>query len=269
MTFNKKYEIIQDLIDKPSKRRSGRLMPGVKFIVAHDTGNPGSTARANVRYYQRSKDTMSASAHIFVDDEQIIECIPALIGEEPPEKAWHVWYRSPHDNLLFGYDANDYAIGVEYCYGKNIDADEAYQRYVWVMAYICHRFDLDPKTSVVGHAFLDPERKTDPVTGLLASRRTYEQLLRDVVEEYELCLNEKEPVTYNFIAEKGTVRVTAQLNIRIGQPSTRGHKLKKVSKGEALKYVGYVTDGENINGISKWFKDHEDNYFWSGVTRKI
>ena len=53
------------------------MSPGVRFIVAHDTGNPGSTAAANVKYYERSRNEMSASAHIFVDDKEIVECIPA------------------------------------------------------------------------------------------------------------------------------------------------------------------------------------------------
>ncbi|MDA0616973.1 N-acetylmuramoyl-L-alanine amidase, partial [Acinetobacter baumannii] len=113
-------------LTKPSKRRSGLLMsPGVRFVVAHDTGNPGSTAAANVRYYESSRDVQSASAHIFVDDKQILECIPALTGT--PEKAWHVLYNVETDNRMFGLNANDAAIGVEYCFGDNIDADEAYR----------------------------------------------------------------------------------------------------------------------------------------------
>ncbi len=52
------------------------MSPGVRFIVAHDTGNPGSTAANNVSYYERSRNDQSASAHIFVDDKEILECIP-------------------------------------------------------------------------------------------------------------------------------------------------------------------------------------------------
>lgn len=104
------------------------MTPGVRFIVAHDTGNPGSTARANIRYYESSRDKESASAHLFIDDKEILECIPALTA--PPEKAWHVLYGKPTDNALFGLDANDAAVGVEYCFGGAIDADEAYRKYI-------------------------------------------------------------------------------------------------------------------------------------------
>jgi N-acetylmuramoyl-L-alanine amidase len=78
-----------------------------------------------------------------------LECIPALTGEFP-EKAWHVRYSAATDNQLFGFDANDVAIGVAYCYGTKIDADEAYRKYVWVLGYACHRFSLDPARAIVG-----------------------------------------------------------------------------------------------------------------------
>lgn len=159
------------------------IFPGVKFAVAHDTGNAGSTADNNVSYFERTANDANASAHIFVDDKEIIECIPALTSDKP-EKAWHVLYNTTKDNELYGYEANDAAIGVEYCYGANINAAESYKRYVWVLAYICYKFNLDPAKAVVGHFILDPARKTDPKSGLAASGRTYEQLLKDIVSEY-------------------------------------------------------------------------------------
>ncbi|WP_253947823.1 N-acetylmuramoyl-L-alanine amidase, partial [Paenibacillus ehimensis] len=98
-------------------------MNGVRFMVSHDTGCPGSTAANNVTYYERSREDDYASAHIFVDDKEIIECIPFLTGT--PEKAYHVVYNTPIDNQIFGVDSNDYAGGVELCYGGKIDLAEA------------------------------------------------------------------------------------------------------------------------------------------------
>lgn len=192
MVFAVKYPVVARYLSGPSRRRPMRpIQPAVRFVVAHDTGNPGSTAANNVRYYQRSRDEMSASAHLFVDDREIIECVPALTG--PPEKAWHVLYNVPADNRLYGCDANDAAIGVEYCYGPGIDADAAYARYVWVLAYCCYRFGLDPRWAVVGHCLLDPRRKTDPISGLAHSRRTYDGLLHDVVSEHRACTGQPPP----------------------------------------------------------------------------
>jgi len=268
MHFKQKYIISQQWLTAPSKRRSGiALSPGVKFIVAHDTGNPGSTASGNVRYYERSRDEISASAHLFVDDKQILECIPALTTDRP-EKAWHVIYNVVTDNHLFNYNANDAAIGVEYCYGDNINADEAYKKYLWVIAYICYKFSLDPAVSVVGHHFLDPKRKTDPLTGLAYSRRSYEQLLRDIVREYNDCtgIAAKE---YTFQPNEGTAITAVQLNLRKGEPSTKADVLQTLPAGIVLNYTGWVSDGAVINGNAKWYKDINGNYFWSGGVRDL
>lgn len=84
MSFTVKYPIIPRYLTSGTKRRSGKaISPAVKFIVAHDTGNPNGTANGNVQYYERSRNDISASAHLFVDDREIIECVPALTG--PPE----------------------------------------------------------------------------------------------------------------------------------------------------------------------------------------
>lgn len=238
------------------------------FLVAHDTGNPRSTAAQNVRYYQNSRNDMSASAHIFVDDKEIIECVPALTGT--PEKAWHVHYNVTTDNQLYGVNANDSAIGVEYCYGSNINADEAYKRYVWVLAYLCWKFELDPAKAITGHFFLDPRRKTDPVTGLAQSRRTYEQLLRDVVEEYRECTGNTAPVTPEPPAAQWpiTVKATVKLNIRAGKPGIRSAIKQTVAAGTILTATQAVT-GDAINNNSTWYADGKGNFFWSGGVVKV
>ena len=269
MNFQMKYQITARPLSKPSRRRSGApISPAVKFVVAHDSGNPNATAAQNVAYYQRSRDQMAASAHLFVDDREIVECIPALAGDLP-EKAWHVLYSVPTDNQLYGYDANDAAIGVEYCFGDRIDADEAYRKYVWVLAYACHRFDLDPATRVVGHFFLDPHRRTDPVTGLAHSRRTYEQLLRDIVDEYRACRGEGTggpPSPLTVETRSGTVVTTVALNIRRGAPSSRAEIHQTVPRGSRLDYVVIVANGQALNCNPVWYGDANGNYFWSGGT---
>jgi N-acetylmuramoyl-L-alanine amidase len=263
--FKMRYVIAPRYLTAPSRRRSSRpISPEVKFVVAHDTGNPGSTASGNVGYYERSRDEVSASAHLFVDDREILECIPALT--RAPEKAWHVLYGVPTDDQLFGCDANDAAIGIEYCYGGSIDADEAYRRYVWLLAYTCHHFGLDPATSVVGHFFLDPKRKTDPVTGLARSRRTYEGLLRDVVAEHAECTGAGSPPQVPFVAQRGTAVAAVRLNVRKAAPSTRAEVAQVVSAGTVLAFEGFAT-GEPVNGNPKWFRDPSGNYFWSGGVR--
>jgi hypothetical protein len=161
-------------------------------MVAHDTGNPGSTAAGNVVYYERSRDEAEASAQIFVDDKEIIECIPFLTGD--PEKAWHVRYNPGIDNELFGADANDAAGGVELCYGGGMNIYESYKRYIWVLAYSCNRFGLNPATDISGHLILDPTRKVDPMNALKLLGKTFEDFVQDVVDEYNDCLKAEEDV---------------------------------------------------------------------------
>lgn len=125
---------------------------------------------------------MSASAHIFVDDRQIIECIPFLTG--PAEKAYHVVYNVTTDNVMFGADANDAAGGVELCHGGSINLNESYKRYVWVMAYACYRYGLNPASDIVGHYTLDPGRRSDPMGPLRQLGKTFADFVRDVETEY-------------------------------------------------------------------------------------
>jgi len=185
-----KYAIKKDYLPicKTSpRRRAGIFLDGkVRFIVAHDTGNLNSTAQGNVNHYKNTYNKESASAHLFVDDKEIIECIPAF---EKPEKAWHVLYNVIKDNKMYGDDANDVAIGVELCFFTDKNrSNEAYKRYVWLLAYLCYYHKLNPQKDIVGHETLDPKNKTDPSNGLKYSGHTFKDLIADVQKEYDnLC----------------------------------------------------------------------------------
>lgn len=249
MGFTMKHSIKKNYLQIGTKRRGGTKMPRVGFIVAHDTGNKNSTAAGNVGYYKNSANTMSASAHLFVDDKEIIECIPALTAA--PEKAWHVLYNRTEDNIKFGDDANDIAIGVELCYGDNINFDKAYDKYVWTIAYICYKFKLNPANRITGHQFLDPGRKTDPTNALRTGDVTFNQLVKDVVKMYNACCKgsggsivldtdaEKHPVT----ELNRTVTVTTDsLNVR------KGASLSEPIVG-TLKKGSKVTAKQRKNGM--------------------
>lgn len=241
MHFQKKYEIIPKYLTNETKRRSGILIsPAVKFVVLHDTGSPNSTAIGNVRWYEKTNNEKQASAHIFVDDKEIIECVPALTTDRP-EKAWHVWYSRKEDNRLFGYNANDVAIGVEYCYGNNINADEAYRRYVWVVAYICYKFSLNPEECLTAHCILDPDRRQDPKTGLAHSGRTYEKLKEDIIIEYKKCRIDaiKELEKYGPI-KNPSITGNSIFKIKTSTPNIYS-KNKKISRYYSLRSNSYFT----------------------------
>jgi N-acetylmuramoyl-L-alanine amidase len=214
MAFKMKYQITTSYLPLGT-RRSGALIPEVLFIVSHDTGNDGTTARANVNYYKNTYNIdpkKTASAHTFIDDKEIIECIPATTGK--PEKAWHVRYDCPDDNKFFGDDANDSAIGVELCYSHNkgsINNKEAYKRYVWYHAYLCYKFNLDPRKKITGHCFLDPTRKLDPAKNAFKVMGvTWEKFIQDVVNEYADCTRVEQPNQSAPQSKKEMVKVDAK-----------------------------------------------------------
>lgn len=169
-------QIQQKYLPPKTLRRSGDLINGVKFICCHDTGNDDSTAEQNVDYFIQSANFESASAHSFVDDQGVIECIPAT------EKAWHVRYATLIDNQMFGADANDWALGIELCYSPagKFDSKKAYQNYVDYIAMLCKQYDLDPSTKLVGHYTLDPSRRSDPINAFSKIGKTWEIFIADI-----------------------------------------------------------------------------------------
>jgi len=186
------FSIVRDLLPiclTPPRRRSGIKIDKVIFLVAHDTGNVNSTAKGNVQYYKDTYNKESASAHLFVDNIDIIECIPAF---QNPEKAWHVLYNIPIDNQVYGCDANDCAIGIELCIFDDKNKSQlAYVKYVWTLAYLCDYYKLNPLKNIISHAKLDPTRRTDPISGLAKSGHTYDQLINDVNSKFTQIQNAK------------------------------------------------------------------------------
>ena len=163
-------KITQKHIPINTKRRSGLKLLGVKFIVAHDTGNDSSTALSNVNYYITSANEKEASAHAFVDDLGVIECLPL------DEKAYHV--RRVVSNAI------DYAFGIELCYGskwgdRNLTA---YKNYVEYISGLCRKHNLNPKKDIVGHYKLDPTRRTDPLNAFKYLDKTWEHFIQDVTD---------------------------------------------------------------------------------------
>lgn len=142
-------------------RRSGQKLTSGNpvFVVAHDTGNPNTTAQDNVNYYKNSYNidwSLVASAHIFVDDKECIVCIPVT------EKAWHVLYNTPIDNNWYGIDANDGAFGVEGCYfDDKARSKKSLENTAKVLAYLVKYWKIDYKTEMPGHQDIQSD-KIDP-----------------------------------------------------------------------------------------------------------
>lgn len=181
-----KYDIERRYIDKRSNVRPGSLLTtgDPVFFVGHDTGNLGATADNHFTYFQNLVDR-SASAQVFIDDKKILEIIPTGTGQDRAEKAWHVLYNVTTDNERFGYNANDVALGIELCYGGNINFAEAYKRFVWYLAYCCKKWGKNPLIHIASHKQLDPSRKIDCDNALKLGGKTLKDLIYDVKSEMQ------------------------------------------------------------------------------------
>ncbi len=251
------YEITQDYI-RTGNSRSGQRISTVRFIVSHDTGNPGSTAYGNRNYFDTQQP--DASAHTFIDDKYILEIIPLT------EIAYHVRSNITADNRLYGANANSAAIGVELCHGGKINFHAAYDRYVWYHAYLCDRFNLDPKSDIVAHATLDPSRRSDPIGILRTNGISWSMFIDDVAEalqNFDGATTSSPPKDEpkKASAPKRVVKGTSvRLPIREGAsgPFVRDIQQQLIKAGYRLPRYGAdgVFGEETENAVMKFQKDH-------------
>lgn len=221
--------ITNDFLSTPSLRRSGQKNAGITFIVCHDTGNFSSTAQQNVDYFIKTANEIEASAHYFVDDKQVINCIPE------DEKAWHVRSVVGIDKQMFGIDANDGALGIELCFGGTIDNMKSYQNYVSLIASLCDKYSLDPVTKLIGHDKLDPTRRTDPINSFGYVKKTWQNFVGDVMIALNaITIKKKVPPRNLRIGMDGSDVVQLQENLR---------KLGYFTYPSDTGYFGTVTDG--------------------------
>lgn len=76
---------------------------------------------------------------------------------------------------------------------------------------------------------------------------------------------------YKFVPKVGEAKVISNiLHVRLGKPFyTDVGKARTVRKGEILNFLGYVLDGEDFEGNTKWYLDPQGNFFWAGGVREV
>ena len=116
----------QQIIKVDGDSRRGVMLEGVRNIVIHYVGNPGTTAQQNRDYYASRSSAVSSHFVIGLKDE-IIQCIPL------------------HEKSSASNHRNKDTISIEVCHpdesGKFTDA--AYQSLVKLTAWLCEICDLD------------------------------------------------------------------------------------------------------------------------------
>lgn len=123
----------QDFID-PSRARTTERLTDLKSIVIHYTGNPGTTAEQNHRYFDKS-DTLVCSHFLVGLDGEVIQCIPM------------------HEQSAASNHRNVDTISIEICHpdktGKFNQA--TYDSAVKLAAWICSNTDLDENDLIRHH----------------------------------------------------------------------------------------------------------------------
>ena len=154
--------IDQQIIKVDGDSRRGVYLEGIRDIVIHYVGNPGSTAQQNRDYYANPSSDVSSHFVIGLKGE-IIQCIPL------------------HEKSSASNHRNKDTISIEVCHpdesGKFTDA--AYQSLVKLTAWLCDICDLD-SNDVIRH--YDITGKQCPLY-FVTNEDKWEQFKRNIMEK--------------------------------------------------------------------------------------
>ena len=116
----------QQIINVDGDSRRGVMLEGVRNIVIHYVGNPGSTAQQNRDYYARRSSEVSSHFVIGLKGE-IIQCIPL------------------HEKSSASNHRNKDTISIEVCHPDESGkfTDETYDSLVKLTVWLCEVCGLD------------------------------------------------------------------------------------------------------------------------------
>lgn len=127
---------------------SSRGSDKIKYIVIHDTGNPKAGANANNHYIYFNGGNRNASAHYFVDSDEIIQTV------EDDKASWHVG-----DGKGLYKITNRNSIGIEICVNIDGSYDMALQNTLELIEHLMKKHSIS-KENVIRH--YDASRKICP-----------------------------------------------------------------------------------------------------------
>lgn len=127
----------------------------IKYLVIHDTGNPGTGAGAMAHYRYLQSATRPGSAHYYLDDKEIIQ----TIGDS--RIAWSIgdkWgYKNNPKRIKDARNAN--SLSIELCINRDCNQAKAYKNLVELTKNLMKKFNI-PASRVIRH--FDATGKTCP-----------------------------------------------------------------------------------------------------------
>lgn len=165
-----------------SKGRNGEK---IKYIVIHDTGNTSLKSDALAHYNYFNNGVRNASAHYFVDDKRIVQCV---LDENT---SWHCG----DGKGKFGIN-NYNSIGIEICVNKDGDYDKSIQNCIELVVELMKKHSIEYYNHLVRH--YDASRKICPHSmsdNNWVKWWDFKQKVFDIIQE-----NKKESFLYRVIA---------------------------------------------------------------------
>lgn len=164
---------------------------------------------------------------------------------------------------------NYYTIGIEHEGYENTEWDEdMYKASAELISEICKRWSIPvDRNHIIGHNEIY-SKKSCP--GYKVDLDKLVEMARDIHNNNEEPgIPKLNPNVYNVIEQSGEVKIITDLNIRKGNPSTRSMKVRTVKAGNILDYQGWVSNGQEVKSITKWYFNNKNEYFWSGGTEIV
>lgn len=216
------YPINEDLLPLGEQTNRPGTLIKVRFLVAHRTGNSKPTANARMHRVYFGGGYRAASAHTFTDKDEILTIIP---WEKNPECAYHAGLIT---SKTWGKgNPNTQSIGNELCECDPFmspEGDMAYRKFVWLHAYQCKLYGLDPKLDIHGHFEVDPVKRPNDPKGFF----NWEMFLEDVGRELAAMGDDKD----------AQIRALANENYALKQERDRMRMLLKSIASSTSQYIG-------------------------------
>lgn len=192
-----------------------------KYIVIHETANPGATAQNHRDYWSRD-DTYAV--HAVCDWKEIIHTVPY------DRLCWHVG------------NANDFTIGIEICHAtKKADFEKAWNNAVaWTKA-VLKKFGMKP-SQVVSHDYCSRtwggSDHTDPIGYFKEYGRSWDDFIKALGGKAAPASQTAQKDS-DFSGGRYRVNVGG-LNVR-SKPSMKGDVVASYSRGETVVLDNWYT----------------------------
>ena len=133
--------IKQNLTAINYNKASGR---SIKYLVVHYTGNSNDTAYNNTKYFKSIN--RNASAHYFVDDNNIYQCV------EDKNVAWHCGdkIKTGNGGSYYGVCTNNNSIGIELCCTNYDISSRTETNTIELVKYLMNKYNI-PASNVIRH----------------------------------------------------------------------------------------------------------------------